>query len=111
MGYTRTDYYEGIIQRQIRSGRASNKSEVIHQALALLDAVNRGRGPDGGSFRNGDELEALLLQTGPATPMTSARKARIYSSLAVRAFAGSLFPATLGALERGTRLPFLRRAG
>ena len=81
MGSTHTDYYEGIIARQIRAGRASNKSEVIHQALALLDAVNQGRGPGGASFRNADELEALLLQTGSATPMTSERKARIYGRL------------------------------
>jgi Arc/MetJ-type ribon-helix-helix transcriptional regulator len=81
MGYTRTDYYETIIQRHIRSGRASNKSEVIHQALALLDAVTQGRGPEGASFRNADELEALLLQARPATPMTAQRKARIYGSL------------------------------
>jgi Arc/MetJ-type ribon-helix-helix transcriptional regulator len=81
MGYTRTDYYETIIQRQIRSGRASNKSEVIHQALALLDAVTQGQGPAGATFRNADELEALLLQAGPATPMTSERKAHIYGNL------------------------------
>ena len=43
MGWTRTDYYETIIQRHIRTGRASNKSEVIHPALALLDAVKRGK--------------------------------------------------------------------
>jgi Arc/MetJ-type ribon-helix-helix transcriptional regulator len=81
MGYTRTDYYETIIQRQIRSGRASNKSEVVHQALALLDAVTRRQGPEGASFRNADELEALLLQAGPGTPMTAERKARIYGNL------------------------------
>ena len=81
MGYTRTDYYETIIQRHIRTGRASNKSEVIHQALALLDAVTRGQGPEGASFRNADELESLLLQAGPATPMTPTRKARIYGNL------------------------------
>jgi Arc/MetJ-type ribon-helix-helix transcriptional regulator len=81
MGYTRTDYYESIIQRHIRTGRASNKSEVIHQALALLDAVTRGQGPVGASFRNGEELEALLLQTGPVTAMTPERKARIYGKL------------------------------
>ena len=81
MGYTRTDYYETIIRRQIRAGRASNKSEVIHQALALLDAVTRGQGPEGASFRNAGELEALLLQSGPATPMTAERKAHIYGSL------------------------------
>ena len=81
MGSTRTDYCETIIQRQIRTGRASNKSEVIHQALALLDAVTRGHGPEGARFRNADELEALLLQAGPAAPMTPVRKARIYGSL------------------------------
>ena len=81
MGYTRTDYYETIIQRHIQTGRASNKSEVIHQALALLDAVTRGHGPEGASFRNADELESLLLQAGPAQPMTAARKARIYGNL------------------------------
>ena len=68
MGYARTDYYETIIQRHIRAGRASNKSEVIHQALALLDAVTRGRGPAGASFHNADELEALLLQAGSPMP-------------------------------------------
>ena len=81
MGYTHTHYYETIIQRQIRAGRASNKSEVIHQALALLDAVTRGQGPVGASFHNADELESLLLQAGPATPMTAERKARIYGRL------------------------------
>jgi Arc/MetJ-type ribon-helix-helix transcriptional regulator len=81
MGYTRTDYYETIIQRHIRTGRASNKSEVIHQALALLDAVTRGNGPEGASFRNADELEARLLQAAPATPMTAERKARIYGKV------------------------------
>ncbi len=29
MGYTKTDHYDGIIRRHIRSGRASNKTEVI----------------------------------------------------------------------------------
>ena len=81
MGYTRTDYYETIIQRHIRTGRASNKSEVIHQALALLDSVTRGQGPVGASFRSGNELESLLLEAGSATPMTSERKARIYGNL------------------------------
>ena len=81
MGYTRTDHYEKIIQRQIRSGRASNKTEVIHQALSLLEAVTRGQGPEGTTFRNAEELEALLLETEPATPMTPARKARIYGKL------------------------------
>jgi Arc/MetJ-type ribon-helix-helix transcriptional regulator len=81
MGYTQTDYYERIIQRQIRAGRASNKSEVIHQALDLLDAVTHGTGPGGASFRNADELEGLLLEAGPGTAMTAERKARIYGRL------------------------------
>jgi len=81
MGSTRANYYETIIRRHIRAGRATNKSEVIHQALALLDAVTRAQGPDGSSFHNVDELEALLLQAGPATAMTATRKARIYGHL------------------------------
>ena len=81
MGYTQTDHYEKIIQRHIRSGRASNKSEVVHQALALLDSVTRGNGPVGATFRNSVELEDLLLQAGPATPMTTERKARIYGCM------------------------------
>lgn len=81
MSYTRTGYYESIIERQIRSGRASNKSEVIHQALALLDAVVQGQGPAGASFHNAEDLEALLLQAGPASPMTAQRKERIYGNL------------------------------
>lgn len=81
MGFTRTDYYESIIQRQIRLGRASNKSEVIHQALALLDSVSRGLGPVGASFRNREELESLIHNTAEAHPMTPERKALIYGSL------------------------------
>jgi hypothetical protein len=81
MGCTRSKYYETIIRRHIRASRASKKSEVIHQALALRDAVTRGNGPEGASFRNANELEALLLQAGSATPMTAARKARIYGTL------------------------------
>jgi hypothetical protein len=81
MGHAHPDYYESINQRRIRAGRASNKNEVIHQALALLEAVTRGHGPGGASFRNADELEALLLQSGSAAPMTAERKARICGNL------------------------------
>ena len=81
MGDAHTHYYETIIQRQIRAGRASNKSEVIHQALALLDAVTRGHGPAGAWFRKLDEFEALVLQAGPAAAMTAERKRRIYGHL------------------------------
>ena len=81
MGYTKTDHYDGIIRRHIRSGRASNKTEVIHQALSLLDAVTRNRGPSRSSFSNAEELEALLLNAGPAQTMTAERKSRIYRGL------------------------------
>ena len=43
--------------------------------------VTRNRGPSGSSFANADELEALLLDAGPARPMTSERKGRIYGDL------------------------------
>ncbi len=81
MGYTKTDHYDGIIRRHIRSGRASNKTEVVHQALSLLDAVTRNRGPIGSSFANAGELESLLLEAKPAQPMTPARKSRIHGDL------------------------------
>ena len=80
MGYTRTDHYEKIIQRQIRSGRASNKTEVIHQALALLDAATRGGGPAQSTFDGPEDLQVLLragLESGPAKPMTEERWAKI----------------------------------
>jgi len=81
MGVTRADYYEGIIQRQITSGRASNKSEVIDQALVLLDSVSRGVGSIVANFHNREELESLLLESGAASLMTEERKSRIYGSL------------------------------
>ena len=81
MGCTRRDYYERIIQRHIRAGRPANKSAVIHQALAMLDSVTRGHGPEGAPFRNSEELETLLLQASPATAMTAERKSRICGNL------------------------------
>jgi exopolyphosphatase/pppGpp-phosphohydrolase len=84
MGYTKTRYYDDIIERQIRSGKASNKTEAIHQALTVLDAVTRGAGPSGATFSGADDLEGLLLEglaSRPATPMTPERKARIYGNL------------------------------
>ena len=80
MAYTATNYCDAIIRRHINSGRASNKTEVIHQALALLGAVTCGKGPDGATFTNAAELEELLLagiRSGPAAPMTAERKAGI----------------------------------
>ena len=84
MGYTKTGHYDKIVERHIRSGRASNKTETIHQALTLLDAVTRGAGPHDATFTGADDLESLLLDglsSGPATPMTAQRKARIYGRL------------------------------
>jgi Arc/MetJ-type ribon-helix-helix transcriptional regulator len=84
MAYTETSHYDTIIRRHIDSGRASNKTEVIHQALTLLDAVTRCKGPGGAGFTNASELEELLLAglaSGPAKPMTAERKAKIYGRL------------------------------
>jgi Arc/MetJ-type ribon-helix-helix transcriptional regulator len=84
VGYTKTGHYDRIVERHIRSGRASNKTETIHQALTLLDAVTRGAGPQGATFTGADDLEALLLagmSSGAPTGMTPRRKARIYGSL------------------------------
>ena len=82
MGYPETDsdYYEAIIDRQIRSGRAGSKSEVIHQALQLLDSLTRGSGPAQTTFEGPEDLMRLLktgLDSGPARPMTEKRWAKI----------------------------------
>jgi putative addiction module CopG family antidote len=80
MGYSETKHYNAIIERQIRSGRATSKSEVIHQALELLDAVTRGGGPSQSTFDDQEDLSRLLragLESGPARPMTEERWAKI----------------------------------
>ena len=72
MTYSQTSHYDQIIQRRIRSGRATSKTEVIHQALELLDIATSGKGPKGATFSSSDELERMLLEgfeSGPATPM------------------------------------------
>jgi hypothetical protein len=40
-----------------------------------------GKAPVGASFHNAEDLETMLLQAGPATPMTAQRSARIYGKL------------------------------
>ena len=55
MGYSETKHYDAIIQRQIRSGRATSKTEVIHQALDLLDGIY-------GRVTNVDPLPSDALQ-------------------------------------------------
>jgi len=80
MGYSETGYYDAIIKRQIRSGRATSKTEVLHQALELLDALTRGGGPPGSAFDGPDDLKQLLragLNSGPAAPMTEERWEKI----------------------------------
>lgn len=80
MGYSKTSHYDKIIKRQIRSGRATSESEVIHQALSLLDAVTRGGGPEQSMFDGPEDLARLLragMQSGPATPMTDERWSKI----------------------------------
>jgi Arc/MetJ-type ribon-helix-helix transcriptional regulator len=79
MAYSQTAHYDAIVARQIRSGRATSKTEVVHQALELLDAATRGGGPARTTFDSAEDL-AELLRAGlasPATPMTEARWARI----------------------------------
>ena len=80
MGYSETGYYDAIIKRQIRSGRATSKTEVVHQALELLDALTRGGGPHGSAFDGPDDLKRLLragLRSGRAAPMTEERWEKI----------------------------------
>ena len=79
MAYSQTNHYNAIIERQIRAGRATSKTEVVHQALELLDAVTRGRGPAGSTFSTVEELEELLVAglASPVKPMTPERWAKI----------------------------------
>ena len=80
MAYSETSYYESIIERQIRSGRATSKSEVIHQALEILDTITRGSGPAQSTFDGPEDLTRLLragLESGPARPMTEERWSKI----------------------------------
>jgi hypothetical protein len=62
MAFTKTRYYDEIIARHIKSGRASNKTETVHQALTLLDVVTRGAGPGGATFTGAEDLETVLLE-------------------------------------------------
>ena len=80
MAYSRTSYYDAIVDRQIRSGRATSKTEVVHQALELLDMITRSAGPAQCTFDGPEDLAALLragMQSGPAKPMTAERWAKI----------------------------------
>jgi len=84
MSHALTDYYKGIIRRQIAGGRFNNESEVVRYSLRLLDAIDRGAGPPGASFCGREELEELLIEglaQGPATPLTPERRAAIYEVL------------------------------
>jgi putative addiction module CopG family antidote len=77
-------FYKRIIQRQIRRGKFSSEGEVVRHSLRLLDAFDRAGGALKSNFSNGDELESLLIEgldSGKATPMTAARRRKIYSSL------------------------------
>ncbi len=88
MAYSQTDYYDTIIERQIRSGRATSKNEVVHQALELLDAATRGGGPAQSTFDGPDDLSQLLrvgLASGPARPMTDERWAKICARVSNKA--------------------------
>ena len=74
MAHSTSNHFDEIIARRIRSGKATNRSEVIHQALELLDTVSRGRGPETATFFGPEDLEEMVFagfESGPATPMTS----------------------------------------
>ena len=79
MAYSQTRYYDEIIARQIRSGRATSKTEVMHKALEMLDMVTRGSGPARSTFDGPEDL-AALLRAGLASPLhelTPERRAKI----------------------------------
>ena len=79
MAYSQTSYYDAIVERQIRAGRATSKTEVVHQALELLDAVTRGSGPSGATFSGPEDLEEML-RAGMRSPMhelTPERRAKL----------------------------------
>ncbi|HEY6170434.1 MAG TPA: type II toxin-antitoxin system ParD family antitoxin [Verrucomicrobiae bacterium] len=80
MAHIETKHYEAIIKRQLRSGRATSRTEVIHQALELLDAATRGGGPPRSTFEGREDLEKMVLagfRSGPSLPMTEERWAKI----------------------------------
>lgn len=81
MSHSLTPYYKRIIRRQLATGRFNNESEVIRHSLRLTDSLERAAGPLGSSFAGREDLEGLLLEglaSGASTPMTAARKKRIY---------------------------------
>ena len=79
MAYSQTNHYDSIIDRQIRSGRATSKTEVVHQALDLLDAVTHGRGPVGSTFSGPEDLQEMLRAglNSPMNELTPERRARL----------------------------------
>jgi hypothetical protein len=66
MGKPHTSYYKQIWIRQVLTGRAASQREIVRRALALLDTLTRGQGPDGATFRNPAEMEAVVLQADAA---------------------------------------------
>ena len=81
MSNTLSPYYKRIIRQQIATGQFASEGEVIRHSLRLADSVQRAAGPQGSSFSGREDLEKMLLEgldSGPASPMTAARKKRIY---------------------------------
>jgi Arc/MetJ-type ribon-helix-helix transcriptional regulator len=81
MNQALTPYCKRIIRPQIATGRFADKGEVMRYSLRLADALERGAGPQGGSFAGREDLEGLLLEgldSVASVAMTPARKKRIY---------------------------------
>jgi hypothetical protein len=68
--------YTPAVRRKLRKAICDFHVRAFGEEMARVNRL-----PLAASFRNADELEALLLQAGPATPMTAARKARIYGNV------------------------------
>lgn len=81
MSQTLSPYYKRIIRQQIATGQFASEGEVIRHSLRLADSARRAAGPQGSSLAGRENLEEMLLEgldSGPGTPMTAARKKRIY---------------------------------
>jgi hypothetical protein len=76
MGKKRRSYYKQVWITQLLKGRAASGRGMVRRALALLDTLTRGQGPDGATFRNTAEMEAAVLRADSAYDRATQREAR-----------------------------------